>query len=161
MLALIALVAVGKPEAPNFNSEPQTARVETQSQVAEPTKAEVTPVPTQETKPIAAEQPPKPKAEVVKHPVSCEAYRPLIAQYGWNVNVAMAVMKAESGCNPNAANLTDSHATCKGSFGLFQIACMSGIVYDPAENIAIAWSKYQARGWRPWSVCTKGIVSCY
>lgn len=91
----------------------------------------------------------------VVYPAGCEIYRPLVAQYGWNVESAMAVMKAESGCNPMAANLTDSHATCKGSFGLFQIACFDGQVFDPVQNVAIAWRKYVASGWRPWSVAPK------
>lgn len=92
---------------------------------------------------------------------NCEAYRPLVAQYGWNVNVALAVMKAESGCNPQAVNRTDNHGVCMGSFGLFQISCHSGAVHDPAQNVAIAWQKYSARGWQPWGVCTSGKVSCY
>lgn len=92
---------------------------------------------------------------------NCEAYRGLVAQYSWNVTVAMAVMQAESSCNPQAHNTTDNHGVCMGSFGLFQISCHSGSVYDPAQNIAIAWQKYQARGWQPWGVCTSGKVSCY
>lgn len=92
---------------------------------------------------------------------NCEAYRGIVAQYSWNVNVAMAVMKAESGCNPQAVNKTDNHGVCMGSFGLFQISCHSGAVYDPAENVKIAWAKYSARGWQPWGVCTSGKVSCY
>ncbi|MFA5937472.1 MAG: hypothetical protein WC822_06380 [Candidatus Paceibacterota bacterium] len=92
---------------------------------------------------------------------NCEAYRGLVSQYGWNVNVAMAVMKAESGCNTQAHNTTDNHGVCMGSFGLFQISCHSGAVYDPAQNIAIAWQKYSSRGWQPWGVCTSGKVSCY
>lgn len=92
--------------------------------------------------------------------VSCETYRSLVAQYGWNVDTAMQVMKAESGCNPGAANTTDNHGVCMGSFGLFQISCHSGAVYDPAQNVAIAWSKYQKSGWQPWGVCTSGKVRC-
>ena len=91
---------------------------------------------------------------------NCEAYRSLVAQYSWNVNTAMAVMKAESSCNPQARNTTDNHGVCIGSFGLFQISCHSGAVYDPAENVKIAWAKYQARGWQPWGVCTSGKVAC-
>ena len=73
----------------------------------------------------------------------------------------MAVMKAESGCNPNAKNLTDSHNVCTGSFGLFQISCHSGVVLDPAENVRIAYyDKYLPRNWRPWGVCTNGMVNC-
>lgn len=91
----------------------------------------------------------------------CEAYRGIVAQYSWNVNVAMAVMRAESSCNPQAHNTTDNHGVCMGSFGLFQISCHSGAVYDPAQNVAIAWQKYSSRGWQPWGVCTSGKVSCF
>lgn len=92
---------------------------------------------------------------------NCEEYRGLVAQYSWNVNVAMAVMRAESSCNPSAHNTTDNHGVCMGSFGLFQISCHSGAVYDPAQNVAIAYQKYSARGWQPWGVCTSGKVSCF
>lgn len=92
---------------------------------------------------------------------NCESYRGLVSQYGWNVNVALAVMKAESGCNPQAVNRTDNHGVCMGSFGLFQISCHGGQIFDPAQNVAAAWSKYSARGWQPWGVCTSGKVSCY
>lgn len=91
----------------------------------------------------------------------CEAYRPLVSQYAWDTRIAMAIMRAESGCNPMAANLTDSHATCKGSFGLFQIACFDGQVYDPAQNVAIAYRKYKASGWRPWGAYTSGAYLKY
>lgn len=82
----------------------------------------------------------------------CEQYRPLVSQYAWNVDVALAVMKAESGCDPNKPNWNDSHRDrygnliCKGSFGLMQISCHSGQVYDPVRNIAIAYQKYVASG---------------
>lgn len=92
---------------------------------------------------------------------NCEAYRSLVAQYSWNVDVALAVMKAESSCNPQAVNRTDNHGVCMGSFGLFQISCHGGQIFDPAQNVAAAWSKYQARGWQPWGVCTSGKVSCF
>ncbi len=92
---------------------------------------------------------------------NCEAYRSLVAQYSWNVNVALNVMKAESGCNAQAVNRTDNHGVCMGSFGLFQISCHGGQIFDPAQNVAAAWSKYQARGWQPWGVCTSGKVSCF
>lgn len=102
---------------------------------------------------------PKPKPSV--YPASCETYRPLIEQYSWDVRIAMAVMEAESGCNPNSANLNDKHNGCMGSFGLFQIACYDGQVYDPAKNIAIAWEKYKKRGWQPWGAYTSGAYKKY
>jgi hypothetical protein len=116
-------------------------------------KVETKAKPTAKPKPVATER--------TSYPMGCERYRPIVAQYKWNVSVAMAVMREESGCNPNAANWTDRHDVCTGSFGLFQISCHSGRVFDPARNVAIAWQKYQARGWQPWGVCNSGKVRCY
>lgn len=111
---------------------------------------------------------PAPSKVPVAYSGDCEQWRPLVAKYSWDVDVAMSVMRAESGCNPNAANWGDAHETCMGSFGLFQIACMSGQIFDPAQNVAIAWAKYTAknfdgsmRKWSPWGVCNRGIVNCY
>lgn len=106
-------------------------------------------------------------AEPAVPPVEgCEQYRALVAQYSWNVNVAMAVMQAESGCRPNAEN-PEAHYDargnfiCSGSYGLFQISCHGGVITDPAANIAAAWAKYQDRGWQPWGVCNRRIVICF
>lgn len=85
---------------------------------------------------------------------NCAKYRPLVAQYSWNVDIAMAVMRAESGCRPLAANYKDNHGVCMGSFGLFQISCHGGKIFDPEKNVAAAWGKYQARGWQPWGAFT-------
>lgn len=106
---------------------------------------------------------PEPRKAPATKPLStnCEAYRHLVEKYNWNVNVAMKVMQAESSCNPEATNLKDNHGVCKGSFGLFQISCHGGKIYDPASNVAAAYAKYAARGWQPWGVCTSGKVSCY
>lgn len=78
---------------------------------------------------------------------SCESYRGLVAQYSWNVNIALAIMRAESGCNPNAVSPTNDH-------GLMQLHGQA--VYDPAANIAIAYAKYAARGWQPWTAYNTG-----
>ena len=65
----------------------------------------------------------------------------------------MAVMQAESGCNPNAISPTDDH-------GLFQL---HGIpIYNPVNNIAYAYKeKYLKGGWNHWQVCVKMIVKCW
>lgn len=92
---------------------------------------------------------------------SCEDYRHLVERYDWNVDVALAVMQAESGCNPNAANLNDNHGQCIGSFGLMQLACFwTDNPHDPEENIAKAYEIYSRSGWTPWGVCTNGSVKC-
>lgn len=108
---------------------------------------------------------PKQAAVPTPRPVAqggCEAYRSLVAQYDWNVNIAMAVMRAESGCNPNAANLRDRHANCTGSFGLFQLACFwTSTPYDPAHNVAKAYEIYSRSGWKPWGAYTNGSYKKY
>lgn len=91
--------------------------------------------------------------QAVNYPIGCEQYKPLVAKYSWDINVAMAVMYAESGCNPNAVSSTNDH-------GLFQL---HGIpIYNPAENVAYAYNnKYLAGGWSHWTVCNVGIVDCW
>jgi len=104
--------------------------------------------------PTKAKVAPKPVPVVVQAKAgTCEIYRPLVAKYGWNVKVAMAVMYAESGCNPNAVSSTND-------YGLFQL---HGIpIYDPAKNVEYAYhNKYMKGGWSHWTVCNAGIVDCW
>lgn len=139
---------------------------------------------TEEVKPVESPPPaPQPQvqeqtvqqaqANVTLNPTSCEAYRPLVMQYAWDVRVAMAIMRAESGCNPGAHN-PEAHrdiygnVICYGSFGLFQISCHGGQIYDPAQNVAAAWAKYTAKykdgsiaGWRPWGAFNSGAYLRY
>ncbi len=85
-----------------------------------------------------------------------------IAKYDWNVSVAYAIMMAESNGNPEAVNWRDNHKVCKGSFGLFQMACShidsygltSDNIKDPETNIRAAYLLYKQRGWRPWGAYT-------
>jgi len=72
-------------------------------------------------------------------------------------------MKAESNCNPKALNAKDVHNGCKGSYGLFQIACVHGDVktfYDPETNVEMAYKVYKKQLWKAWGVCTDGKVKC-
>lgn len=98
------------------------------------------------------------KAEPVEpvkqeYPVGCEQYRPLVEQYDWSADAAMRVMKEESGCDPNAVSPTDDH-------GLMQLHKRP--IYDPAENIAVAYELYEdgrvgENNWSAWyAVCTPG-----
>lgn len=87
----------------------------------------------------------------------CEQYRSAVSEYDWNANIAMAVMKAESGCNPNAANHNDHHGQCVGSFGLMQLACLhTDNPRNPSENIRVAYQIYSRQGWQPWGAYTNG-----
>jgi hypothetical protein len=106
------------------------------------------PVPTQETRPPATTPP------------SLEAIPPsggwcdLVLNYDWPQATAMRICLAESGGNPNAANWTDDHrswAGCMGSFGLFQLNCGFGQIFDPYENVRVAYGFWKAKGFYPWS----------
>lgn len=99
--------------------------------------------------------------------VGCSYYRDLVSQYRWNVDVALKVMRAESGCNPSAVG---DNRVIGGIFapscGLFQVRTLAGRpncaqLKNPETNVKWAYRLYQANGWQPWTVCTKGLVSCY
>ena len=144
--------------------------------VADGHTQQVQPVKERPAKPKKVKRAAKPKpVKKVKvrpnYPKGCEAYRKLVARYNWNVNVALQVMRAESGCNPNAVG--DTHLTYfqNGirygmSCGMFQVRFLPGRptcsdMQVPAKNIAYAYGLYRSGGWGHWSVCNKGIVSCY
>lgn len=106
----------------------------------------------------------KPK---VTHPKGCENYVALVSKYKWNAQVAINVMRAESGCNPSAVGdnypIGGLHAP---SCGMFQIRTLVGRpsckkLQDPETNVAWAYKLYTASGWQPWTVCKNGLVSCY
>lgn len=88
---------------------------------------------------------------------NCASYSGLVAQYNWDQHVAMAVMRAESGCNPSAAS-----PSCDS--GLMQINCVHSAkvngnlaaLKDPATNIRVAYQIYSAQGWNPWVAFTSG-----
>ncbi len=96
-----------------------------------------------------------------KVPVECSKYVEEIEKYGWDTVIAIKIMYAESGCDPMADNLRDNHEVCFGSYGLMQISCDKGILYDSAKNIKVAYKdKYMQGGWKHWSVCKNGTVDC-
>jgi len=79
----------------------------------------------------------------------------------WNINVAYAVMMAESGGNPNNINWKDyhRHGNCWGSFGLFQLACFRGTqeeLLNSEINTKLAYELWRREGWRPWGAFTNG-----
>lgn len=111
-------------------------------------------------------EPPKVEPQVTR-PASnaCEAIRSLVAQYDWNVNVMLAIAKAESGCNANATGDTSLTFTKNGrkygySVGYYQVRILPGREncdsHDPATNIACAYKIYKSQGLRAWSVYSSG-----
>lgn len=146
-----------KQSKPKATKDVVKATPDTPKQANTP-KVDKTPIKT----PKASEN--APKQAKTTYSVGCDQYRHIVEQYSWPTNVAMAVMQAESSCNPNAALWSDNHmswAGCMGSFGLFQINCSHGQLYDPEKNIAQAYRMYQASGWQPWSAYTTGAYLKY
>jgi len=97
----------------------------------------------------------------------CEGFRPLVAKYDWNVDIAMAVMKAESGCRANALGRNTNGTNDAGLFQNNSIHDATDRRYDPEYNVALAYRIYKDRrswdisGWKAWSACLNGKVKCY
>ncbi len=94
-------------------------------------------------------------------------YRYLIEKYDWNINTMMYILDCESSGNPKAINWKDNHRGCKGSFGLFQIACIHFGKYsidetnwDDAElNIETAYQVWLKSGYNAWHNCYTRYLS--
>lgn len=98
----------------------------------------------------------------------CEKFRPLVQQYDWDDNVMMAIMRAESSCNPDATGDTTLTFQRYGrvygySVSLLQVRILPGREHcdshDPATNIACAYRVWQSQGYGAWSVYTNGSYS--
>lgn len=85
--------------------------------------------------------------ETAKYTNDCSSYDPLFRQYDWNVATAEAICQAESGGNPNAISSTND-------YGLMQLHNLP--LFDPAQNIAAAYQKYQLQGWGAWTTYNTG-----
>lgn len=88
-----------------------------------------------------------PPTSTPTYSTDCSAYLSLVEQYSWPVNTMMAIMQAESSCNPVAYNPT-------GCYGLFQLFGQD--ITDPAANIAAAYIIYVTQGLTAWSSYTDG-----
>ena len=95
----------------------------------------------------------------------CEAFRWLVAQYDWDVRTMLAIMRAESGCDPNVTGDTSLTFTQNGriygySVSLFQVRVLPGREacdsHDPATNISCAYRIWKSQGYKAWSVYTNG-----
>ena len=157
-LFFVVLTAEGVANAAPINNSTTEVPTETVQTVTEVVQETVNVAPT----PI-----PEPVVEPERtHPQGCENYRQLVSQYEWNVDVALNVMRAESGCNPYAIG---DNRVIGGIFapscGLFQIRTLQGRpsceqLQNPTTNVEWAIKLYRASGWKPWSVCNTGKVSC-
>lgn len=101
----------------------------------------------------------------------CEVLAQEVKKYDWDVRIALAVAKAESGCRANAVGDTTITYYNNGkkygySVGMFQIRILEGREhcdsFDIATNVACAYKIYRDAGsWRPWSVYTNGMYRKY
>jgi soluble lytic murein transglycosylase-like protein len=154
-----AFVALATPKAPAL-----TNSAVHKSPVVKPTAKPVTAtrtVPPQPEKPVAKEASQQISQPIVPptYPTSCATYEPLVAQYTWNVKLAMAIMQAESGCNPYAVSNASINYDSIPDYGLFQIHGQD--ILNPSENIAVAYQKYERQGWGAWSTYNSGAVWRY
>lgn len=85
----------------------------------------------------------------------------IIKKYDWNQYKAYDVMMCESGGDNNAYN-SEKHKNCRGSHGLFQIACVHAHyvnnindLKDATINIEVAYKIYKLYGWGAWKNCDK------
>lgn len=88
-----------------------------------------------------------------------EQWRSLVSRYFTDVDMALCVIRYESGGNSNAKNPRSS------ARGLFQIlaslwAPHFGVsyedLYDPETNVRLAAEIQATQGWRAWAVVWKG-----
>lgn len=93
----------------------------------------------------------------------CVRFQPLVAKYHWDVRTALAVMQAESGCNPNADNsgLNSDGTNDKGLMQINSIHVTSGLIsdtarFDPEANVKAAYAIYRGSGWSAWSSYNAG-----
>lgn len=137
-------------------SEPVTFTPDIPTTTTNPPTTSLEATTTTTTLPTTTTTQPLPQPE--KYPVGCDNYYDLVAQYDWPIAGAMRTMYEESRCDPNAVSKTNDH-------GLFQLHGQP--VYDPAENIAIAYSMYVdarrgSHNFSAWyAVCTPDLQPKY
>lgn len=104
---------------------------------------------------------PRPRPIIASSKVAnqCEEFREIVEKYPWNSKVMLAIMRAESGCNPRSDN---SGLNTNGTYdyGLFQINSVHGysrnVLANPAKNTEIAFKIWQSQGYRAWAVYNNG-----
>lgn len=169
-LAILAKPAPVNKQLAEQLPAPSTATVEEEQ--AHPVKTEAKEIekPKAKATPKQPERPVKVETPTQVHPVGCENYKNLVAQYDWHVPTALSVINAESTCNPSAVN--NNPSTGDYSVGLFQINLYGANALtrpseaelkNPATNIAWAYKLYSGNGGSfigQWGVC-RAKVSCY
>lgn len=141
--ALISLAPHTQATPPNLNKVPSRTKVQPVRTVA-PEKAKQN-----------VQTEPAPAVQTVHRQLptnGCQSYRYLVEQYDWNVQVMAAVMRAESGCNPNAVSPVNYDGV--RDYGLMQLH--GQYILDPSQNVAAAYRLWQVQGYHAWSAYNNG-----
>lgn len=144
--AIAAVTTLGTGTAPKatVNRQPSGNGGSTPSPSTKKVKADLKPAPTKI----------KPSPPILTYPARCQTYLPLIKKYDWDVNVAFAIMNAESKCNASA--ISPPNYDGLRDYGLMQIHGVE--ILNASQNVAYAYyHKYlPAHGWTPWTTYTSG-----
>jgi len=103
-------------------------------------------------------------------PTGCEAVRVEASKYDWDVNLIVAISKAESNCRVEARG--DGHLTYNKngrvygySLSVLQVRIMEGRehcdTHDLATNIKCGYNIYKGQGYGAWSVYKNGKYKKY
>lgn len=104
---------------------------------------------------------PRPRPIIASSKVAnrCEEFREIVEKYPWNSKIMLAIMRAESGCNPRSDN-TGLNRDGSNDKGLLQINSIHGFSdaerLDPIRNIEIAFRIWQNQGYQAWSAYSNG-----
>jgi len=163
LLAILIFTIISQVTSTPINKQATVAQITEPKVIATPASVK----PAVEDKPqVVHEQTVTPVVTSAKP--ACDAYDALLIEnFGANqLNIAKAIMRAESGCRPDAVG--DNHITYVQngttygmSCGYFQIRILPGRpsceqMKNPSENIAYAGRLFRASGWRPWSAYLNG-----
>lgn len=156
-----------KTSQPVYALEQEAEFILTEQKEIAPTQIEAIVAPVVEELPVVAPEPPKPAVQepVKPQPVRGTGDCALAYNYAWPQDIAYQICLKESSGNPNAANWSDNHmswAGCMGSFGLMQVNCSHGQLYDGVQNMNVAYKMYTSWGnsFRAWTTCKK-VPGCY
>ena len=145
--ALIILAPQTQATPANLNNSITAKPAQAQTvRAAVPEKAAVA-KPTAQTKPKTVIEP-----EPVKPTNGCQTYRQLVEQYDWNARIMLAVMQAESGCNPNAISPVNYDGV--RDYGLMQLH--GQYILEPSQNVAAAYRLWKVQGYQAWSAYNNG-----
>lgn len=85
----------------------------------------------------------------------------ILAVFGKDGEMALAIAMAESRLSPTATNWNDARYTGCPSYGIFQINRCDQRLYDWKYNVQEAHKMFHARGWLPWTCFTNGAYLKY